>query len=149
MTNKVILAAFIGLFAFSFVSPKQNTNEGLEGNWELVENIVNGKKIVPSVPQQFKVFNDGFFCFTTCDAAGKFQYSGAGTYELTGNVYKETFRYASTKEHIGASDWQTYEMKGDTLIFYGYTKATDVNNKDLTTQWGKNIFIEKRVRAKK
>lgn len=110
----------------------------IEGTWETVS--ADGKIT------QMKMFNDGFFSFIMQDSSGKWSVSGAGTYTLDGNTYKETFRYSSIPEYVGATDWQQYEAKGDTLYFKGFTKVTYSDGSDKTNQFGK--FEEKRVRAK-
>ena len=120
-----------------------------EGNWELVSNEVVGRKINVSQNQQFKVFNKGFFCFVLNDSVGKFHSAGAGTYEVNGNIYKETMSYYSNPKYVGASDWQEWEMKGDTLIFNGFKKVTLSDGTDVTKEWEDHKFIQKRIRAKK
>ncbi len=121
----------------------------LEGNWELVSNQVVGRKINLSQHQQFKVFNKGFFCFVFNDSMGNFHSAGAGSYEVNGNIYKETVSYYSNPKYVGASDWQEWEMKGDTLIFNGFKKVTLSDGTDVTKEWEDHKFIEKRIRAKK
>ncbi len=120
-----------------------------EGNWELVSNEVVGRKINLSQHQQFKVFNKGFMCYVVCDSMGNFRSAGAGPYEVNGNIYKETMSYYSDPKYVGASDWQEWEMKGDTLIFYGFKKVTLSDGTDVTKEWEDNKFTEKRIRAKK
>jgi hypothetical protein len=110
----------------------------IEGAWEVVS--PNGKIT------QFKMFHDGYFSLIMQDSLGKWSVSGAGTYSLDKNTYKETFRYCSVPEFVGATDWQEYELKGDTLYFKGFTKVTYADGSDKTSQFGK--FSEKRVRAK-
>ena len=121
----------------------------IEGNWELVSNEVSGKKIIPKRPEQFKIFNEGYFCFIMYDSLGNFYKAGAGPYEVNGNMYKETVNYYSDTKFIGTSDWQQWEMKGDTLIFYGFKKVTMADGSDVTDALGRDNFIEKRVRVKK
>lgn len=117
--------------AASSVSP-------LEGAWETVS--PNGKIT------QFKMFHDGFFSLIMQDSSGKWSMSGAGNFSLDGNTYKETFRYCSVPDYVGATDWQECELKGDTLYFKGFTKVMYADGSDKTNQFGK--FEEKRVRAK-
>ena len=96
---------------------------------------------------QFKMWHDGFFSLIMQDSVGKWSISGAGTYTLDGHTYKETFQYCSVPEFVGATDWQTYELKGDTLYFKGFDKVVYADGSDKTSQFGK--FDEKRVRATK
>ena len=124
----------------------------IEGNWDLVSTEVNGKQTKPKrYPQQFKMFHDGFFSFVMYDESGKFHLAAAGSYEVNGNMYKEAFTYYSGDTiYINSKDWQKWEMKGDTLISYGFEKAEMPDGKDVTKEWNANgRFIEKRVRAKK
>jgi hypothetical protein len=129
-------------------SPKKPYSP-IEGNWEMVSNEKWGQKIDPKRPQQIKIFNDGYFCFMMYDSLGKFYASGAGSYEINGNMYKETFDYYSNTKYVGSSDWQEWKMTGDTLIFYGFKKAIMPDGSDVTNEWGRDKFIEKRVRVKK
>lgn len=122
----------------------------IEGDWILVSNEVNGRLVEPKrYPQQVKMFHDGYFSFFMYDSAGRFYASGAGPYELDGNMYKETFDFYSDTIYIGSRDWQQWELKGDTLYFYGFKKGEMADGKDVTEEWGKDKFIEKRVRLKK
>jgi hypothetical protein len=69
----------------------------IEGNWELISKQEEGKKAVLKSPQQFKVFNNGFFSYILYDTLGNFQNAGVGTYEVNGNSYKETFKLFQIK----------------------------------------------------
>ncbi|CAN5350898.1 hypothetical protein BH23BAC1_BH23BAC1_08710 [soil metagenome] len=124
-------------------------NSALEGNWELVVNEINGKKLNPRKNQQFKMFHDGYFSFVMYDESGNFSLAGAGPYEINGNTYIETHKYSSDPKFIGAKDWQKWEMKGDTLIFYGFEKVILADGIDVTKDMGGLHFVEKRVRVKK
>jgi hypothetical protein len=128
-----------------------NNLSSIEGNWETVSVEVNGRQTKPKkVPQQFKMFHDGFFSLITYDDSGEFSFACAGNYEISGSMYKETCTYNSSIGYIGSKDWQKWEMKGDTLIFYGFEKAEMADGKDVTAEWnGNGRFVEKRVRAKK
>jgi hypothetical protein len=147
----------IGLTA---CNQKQNDNKGeltnktvspIEGNWVTVSFEQNGKLFKPKrYPQQFKMFHDGYFSLITYDTTGNFSFACAGTYELSGNTYKETCTYHSETNYINFKDWETWEMKGDTLIFYGFEKAEMPDGKNVTSDFNANgKFIEKRVRVKK
>lgn len=48
--------------------------------------------------------------------------------------------------YIGSTDWQEYELNGDTLYFKGFTKATYANGKDMTDSFPG--FEERRIKAK-
>ena len=111
----------------------------LEGAWELVS--ADGKIT------QFKIWHDRFFSLIMQDSSGKWSDAGAGSYSVDGNTYKETFRYCSVPEFVGATNWQTYELKGDTLYFKGFDKVLYADGSDKTSQFSSK-FYEKRVRAK-
>ena len=111
----------------------------LEGAWELVS--PDGKIT------QFKMWHNGFFSLIMQDSSGKWSDAGAGSYSVDGNTYKETFHYCSIPEFVGASNWQTYELKGDTLYFNGFNKVVYADGSDRTSQFGSR-FREKRVKAK-
>ncbi|WP_420146649.1 hypothetical protein [Spirosoma sp.] len=121
----------------------------IEGAWEVVENRVDGKLEKPVRPQQLKIFHDGFFSFIHYNPDGSFHGSGAGTYTLDGNRYKETFRYYSDTTWVDFADEQTWELQGDTLVFSGFKKVFDRRGKEMPADtWGGDKFVEKRVRAK-
>jgi hypothetical protein len=122
----------------------------IEGNWILVSTEVNGEQVNSEKgPRQFKMFHDGHFSFIMFDSSGKFYLAGAGPYEIEGDMYKETQAYISDTVLTNAKDWQKWEMKADTLIFYGFEKTEMADGKDVTQEWnGGGKFIEKRVRLK-
>jgi hypothetical protein len=121
----------------------------IEGNWELVSYVDKGKVIDTRKAQQFKAFHDGFFYVIMYDSLGNFYMAGAGPYGIDGKTYKETFTYYSDTTYIGSSDWQEWEMKGDTLQFKGFTKGLMADGRDVTDEWGRSTFDAKFVRARK
>ena len=119
--------------------PKSTSSASpIEGAWETVS--ADGKIT------QFKMWHEGFYSLIMQDSSGKWSRAAAGSYSIDGNTYKETIRYCDIPEYVGASDWQTYELKGDTLYFKGFDKVVYADGSDKTSQFGK--FEEKRVRAK-
>ena len=146
LTITLLFAAF-GLFAFLPTSKKPSSP--IDGAWELYSTEKGGKTTFAKKPSQIKVYHDGYFCMMAYDSTGKFQYAGAGTYELDGNLYKETFTYDTWTKGIGGSLWFDWSMKGDTLIFEGYKKIILADGTDKTKDWGGDSFIEKKVRVKK
>jgi hypothetical protein len=129
------------------IANKASSTSPIDGSWELVWESVGGVIRDKGKTSQFKMFHDGFFSLIAFDSSGKWSWDGAGTCSLDGNIYKETFKYSSVPEYIGARDWQEYELKNDTLITTGFTKVVFANGEDKTSVYPK--FIEKRVRAKR
>jgi hypothetical protein len=121
--------------------------DNLEGAWELVSTterpFANVKR-----PVQLKIFADGYFCLIMKDSTGKWSLGSGGTYETDGNIYKETHLYVTMPEWIGTTDWQHYEIKGDTLYKKLFKKVINSKGEDITAQFSTTIE-EKRVRAKK
>ena len=155
MKQTLIAVASLLLCILNACSEKQNGNKtaevktnnqpSIDGNWETVSVEMNGRQTNPKrFPQQFKMFHDGFFSLVMYDDSGNFYLAGAGTYDLKDSMYKETVTYSSDTNYINSKNWQTWEMKGDTLIFYGFEKAEMPDGKDVTKEWNENgKFIEK------
>lgn len=68
----------------------------IEGNWELVENRVNGGVSKSSRLQQFNVFHDGFYSFIMYKPDGSFYASAAGPHTVTGTSIKKRYAIALT-----------------------------------------------------
>ena len=146
MKVKLIFSALIVITVISCNEKKADSQpvstssiSPIDGSWKVIS--PDGKIT------QFKMWHDGFFSLIMQDSVGKWSISGAGTYSVDGNTYKETFQYCSVPEFVGASDWQTYELRGDTLYFKGFDKVVYADGSDKTSQFGK--FEEKRVKADK
>ena len=160
-TSFGLLLIITGLVSFARISGAQrlslkkilnnhaDTSSPIDGNWELVTTIVNGK-VVPfhRAPGEFKMFHDGYFSFLTYDADGKFDYAGAGSFKLDNGSYTEKFDYCSQPDHVGGWNIQAWSFSGDTLVFKGYQKMEGPTGKDMMPLMGKDTIIEKRVRAK-
>ncbi len=142
-----ILAALTLLFISGINRPGTVKTSPIDGEWELVWSKSNGKVNSPGKPIQFKMFHNGFFSLIMQDSAGNWNIAGAGTFETNGNTYKETFNYVSMPELTGYSNWQEFELKGDTLYKKLFKKVTDASGKEVT-DWASDIE-EKRVRAKR
>ena len=126
-----------------------DTVSPIDGNWELVATLVNGKTIsFHRAPGEFKMFHDGYFSFLTYDADGQFDYAGAGTFKLENGKYTEKFDYCSQPDHVGGWNIQRWSMSGDTLVFTGYEKMEGPTGKDMMPLMGKDTIVEKRVRAR-
>jgi hypothetical protein len=142
-----LLSALMVIFISGTSKPGTVAASPIDGEWELVWSKSDGKVNSPGKPTQFKMFHNGFFSLIMQDSAGSWNIAGAGTFDITGNTYKETFNYVSMPDLVGYSNWQEYELKGDTLYFKLFKKVTDASGKEVT-DWPKDIE-EKRVRAKR
>ena len=142
-----LLFATLGLLAFLPTSKKLSSP--IDGAWEFFSTESGGKTTFHKKPRQIKVYCDGYYCMMGYDSTGTFRYAGAGTYELEGNKYKETYLYYSAPVYLGTSIWFDWAMSGDTLLFYGYKKVTKADGTDVTKDWGGDSKIEKKVRVKK
>lgn len=159
MKNVIALViATLCFWAFVPNKPHQNENQlfgtlasPIDGAWELYSTESGGTTTIHKKPKQIKVYSDGHFCMMAYNEEGKFDFAGAGTYELDGNHYKETFSYSSWPEGVGASLWFDWSKSanGDTLYFSGFKKVIMSDGKDVTKDWGGDSFTEKKVRAKK
>ena len=144
---QVLICLMIIIFSGCKDKAQRNESNAIEGNWVLVSTEINGRKIpAKRYPAQFKTFCDGFASFIMYDSIGNFFFSGAGPYQIDGNMYKETFTFCSDTTFINSEYWQHWELKNDTLIFYGFDKAILAGGKDITDQYKTTPFIEKRVR---
>jgi hypothetical protein len=101
-------------------SEKTSASTSIDGAWEIVWARYND---TVSIGHQFKMFAGGKFALFMIDSTGKLESAGYGKYELEGNSYKETFIYHNYPPFVGAVDWQTYEMLGDTLYMTGFNKV--------------------------
>ena len=161
-TTQCMLAIFFSIFLLCFSCASNDDNESrkettaltpandrneLEGAWELIWSKTSGVEDKNQMPKQMKLFIDGFFCLIMQDSAGKWNIASAGTYETNGKEYKETHRYVTLPEWVGMTDWQEFEIKGDTLYKKLFTKIINSKGEDVTAQYPK--IEEKRVRAKK
>jgi hypothetical protein len=142
-----IVAALATLFISGTNRPDAVITSPIDGEWELVWSKSNGEVTSPGKPTQFKMFHNGFFSLIMQDSAGNWTTAGAGTFEIKGNTYKETFKYVSVPGLVGYSNWQEFELKGDTLYKKLFRKVTDASGKEVT-DWPNDIE-EKRVRAKR
>ena len=149
MKNLTITLLFAALGLFSFLPNSKKPSSPIDGGWELYSKEKGGKTTFYKKPSQIKVYHDGHFSIMVYDSTGKFDAAGAGTYELDGNKYVETFTYSSWAKGVGMKLSFDWELKGDTLIFAGFKKVLKADGTDITKDWGGDSFIEKKVRVKK
>jgi len=128
---KKILISLIIICSFSKCTQKTSliTSNTIEGTWKMVyaeiieDGIIKPKDL--SNTTFIKIINKSHFSFFNQENFGnKNFYSGAGTYSLKGNNYKETLNFttvAALKNHQFSFNITT---KGDTLIQTGIEKVS-------------------------
>ena len=148
--NLLIIVSALALAAssaFIWYSPEKPPS--IEGGWEVVWGKYGDNVRDPGKPFQFKMFSDRHFSFIAEDGQGNWNWAAAGTYELEGDIYRETAIYNSIKEYVGlVLEWK-YDVRGDTLIMEGPLKVMDTAGNILTQYNDRlNTMREIRVRAK-
>ncbi|MEJ7914227.1 MAG: hypothetical protein WKF70_13790, partial [Chitinophagaceae bacterium] len=68
------------------------------------------------------------------DSTGNWNKGGAGTYEISGNTLKQKIQYSSWPERIGASSWNEFEIRGDT-VYLRFKKRTNSKGEDITASF--------------
>ena len=124
----IFAACFILLVPF-YTLKAQNTKKTsaqspsisvLNGGWQRITVKVNDK--TESGGQEFRVYHDGFFSILGQDSTGGWKETHGGTYEISGNLYKEKILYSSYPDRMGVIHWQEFTMKGDTVTFNLFKK---------------------------
>ncbi len=90
---------------------------------------------------------DGFFTIVGQDSTGAWVDTHAGTYDISGNLYKIKVLYSSHPERIGVNHWIEFRLDGDNLYLNFFKKLINPKGEDITGQMQR--FEEKYVRAKK
>ena len=127
----------------------EDANAILDGGWYLVEGTYAGQKRAESKPFQFKLFGDGQFAFLMKSDGGAWDYSSTGSYELDGDVYRETFEFSTNPAFAGVTAEWKFELKGDSLFMEGPTKIINTDGQEAPElAGGYNTMQEVRVRAK-
>jgi len=114
------------------ISPKS-----LNGTWKLIySKVTTGKKTEITYPvkdqEMIKIFNGNHFAFFKHDVKkGKIATpvfsSGAGTYTISGNVYKEHLSYCNYRDWENMDFEFTISLKKDSLIQKGIEKIDSLN----------------------
>lgn len=78
-------------------SSNHNAISVLNGAWQT---SWNGTAGIPS-SKEYIVLNDGFFSNIGQDSTGAWRETHGGTYEISGNIYKQKILYSSYPERIG------------------------------------------------
>ncbi len=89
---------------------------------------------------------DGFFTIVGQDSTGAWVDTHAGTYDISGNLYKIKVLYSSHPERIGVNHWIEFRLDGDNLYLNFFKKLINPKGEDITGQMQR--FEEKYVRAK-
>lgn len=92
----------------------------LNGGWQRIAVKVNDK--IESGGQEFRVYHDGFFSILGQDSTGAWKETHGGTYEISGNLYKEKILFSSYPDRIGVTHWQEFTAKGDSVTFKLFKK---------------------------
>jgi hypothetical protein len=136
----LMLAALSCISCKQAISPsEQSSGSPIQGTWKLVSNVIITKgDTVVAYPLKgkeqvmIKMYNDSHFSFFSHDTKhGKVTKpvydSGAGTYTLSGDDYKEHLEYCNYRE------WENHDfnfkltVKNDTLLQRGTERIDSLN----------------------
>jgi hypothetical protein len=115
----------------------------LNGAWQTTGQGTDGNAPV----RGYCVMHDGFFTVIGKDSTGAWNETDAGTYDISGNLYKIKILYDSHPERIGVTHWMEFKLEKDTLYLNFFKKLINPKGEDVTGQMQR--FEEKYVRAKK
>lgn len=124
-------------------SSNHNAISVLNGAWQT---SWDGTAGIPS-GKEYMVLNDGFFNNISQDSTGAWRETHGGTYEITGNLYKQKILYSSHPARMGAIHWMEFRMDGDNLYLNYFKKLINPNGEDVTSQMHR--MEQKFVRVKK
>lgn len=120
----------------------------IEGAWLLVWGEYGGEERVDTEPFQIKLFADTHFSYLMKSPDGEWNSGAVGTYEIEGDIYRETHLYSSTAENIGVTaDWD-FEVRKDSLFMNGPTRIVNEAGEEIEAfKEILNSMKEVRVRA--
>jgi hypothetical protein len=122
-------------------SPVSNSSlSALNGAWDGVLQL-GGRSF-----KEHSLYYNGFVTNISEDSTGAWKDTHSGTYEISGNVYKQKILYSSYPARIGIIHWHEFKIEGDTLYLTFFKKIFDRNGKDVTS--GMTPVEVKYVRAK-
>ena len=101
----------------------------LNGAWDAVWKGADGTQL-----REHCLYYNGFVTNIGQDSTGAWKDIHSGTYEISGNMYKQKILYSSFPDRIGIIHWQEFKIKGDTLYLTFFKKLIDANGKDVTSQ---------------
>jgi len=108
----------------------ESTQALLNGSWKRIAVIQDGKPEAAPL-EQIRLFHDGFYTYIGQDSAHNWTRTFGGTYELSGNTYKEMMRYCYLPAIVGNTHWQSFKIKGDTLRIKLFEKMMDSTGKEV------------------
>ena len=157
MKNAIAISC-AALFAFVLLYTKgsaqklpqksDNTSgSALDGAWQRIYSY-RGNTATTGEPKEFVIMYNGFFSSVGQDSTGHWNVTHAGAYEVSDNTLKNSIRYSSHPERIGATHWVEFEVKGDTLTLNWFRKFITPQGQDITAQMPKGV-TSKYIRAKK
>lgn len=147
----LILPTFFIVLSFASAKAQTSKNKSanhssiskLNGGWQTTWHNANSN--VSSM--EYIVLHDGFFSNVGQDSTGAWREVHAGTYDISGNVYKQKILYSSYPDRMGATHWMDFRIKGDTLYLNFFKKLITAKGEDVTGQMQR--VEQKFVRAKK
>lgn len=100
---------------------------------------------------EHSLYHDGFVTNIDRDSSKVWHNIYSGTYEISGNIYKQKILYCSNPQYIGGTHWQEFKIKGDTLYLTFFKKVLDASGGDVTSMFkpASGEVVRKYVRAKK
>ena len=132
-----IICSACTLFFLSNNGYAQTTDSGsrsslsvLNGAWNSVWKDDSGKQLM-----EHSLYYNGFVTNIGQDSSGAWREIHSGTYEISGNIYKQKILYSSYPDRIGIMHWQEFKIKGDTLYLTFFKKIIDASGKDITSQY--------------
>lgn len=91
--------------------------------------------------------HDGFFTVIRKDSTGAWDGTDAGTYDISGNLYKIKILYNSHPDRIGVTHWIEFRLERDTLYLNFFKKLINPKGEDVTGQMqrseGKYVRVKK------
>ena len=109
----------------SAVVTEEEADNPILGGWYLVRGEYGEAVRAEGEPFQFKLFGEDQFAFLMKSDSGLWNFATTGSYELDGDIYRETFEYTTDTQMTGhTADWK-YWLSGDTLYMEGPTRVVD------------------------
>ncbi len=101
-------------------------NGAWQTNWQGANNTASGT--------EYTVLHDGFFSNVGQDSTAAWRDTHAGTYEISGNIYKQKILYSSHPERMGMTHWIEFRIDGNNLYLNFFKKLIGSKGEDVTGQ---------------